>query len=295
MIHQPLQVTHREMNWQGEFSWKFKEDCLDSWTERSQTIFHLEIRFMMSLKMMWSMMFMKTGIRMTTRKKDRSQRIFMRIMIITITSPSSLPLNLLQQRQQLQQLQQRQQGQRHQQPLQPQRLHQQDQLWGLSSHSTRLLYQDSGGRNQHPFIKFPNLLKQDTTLTRISTPPRLVLKLNRNNVAFHYVFYDTIYLHPSIRSITMIIPCSYWAVQRMFKVPCASYWTIRCSWLKLFEESHKDLRRMIVLSNRLLRSQTLRLMRTAESPLLPVRCLWPQPPGQPPAQLTPSHRTPRTV
>ena len=107
------------------------------------------------------------------------------------------------------------------------------------------------------------------------------------------IFYDTV---PSTSiSITIIIPCSYWAVQRMFRVPCASYWTIRCSWLKLFEESHKDLRRMIVLSNRLLRSQTLRLMRTAESPLLPVRGLWPPLPGQPPAQLTPSHRTPRTA
>ena len=110
-------------------------------------------------------------------------------------------------------------------------------------------------------------------------------------MAFYYV---TNYDMTTSTSITMIIPSSYWAVQSMFSVPCTSYWTIRWSWLKLFEESHKDLRRMIVLSN--LRSeQTLGLMRTEESsPLLLVRGHWP-PPGRPPPQLTPSHRTRRTT
>ena len=123
--------------------------------------------------MMWSMMSMKTRIRMTTLKKDKSPRTIMRPMIIIITSmsPSSLLLNIQQQ-----QLLLLQQQLLQQQLLLPllllQQQQPQDRLSGRFLHSTLLLSRGSGGRSQLPIIKSPNLSKLDTTLTHISTTHR---------------------------------------------------------------------------------------------------------------------------
>ena len=72
-----------------------------------------------------------------------------------------------------------------------------------------------------PFHQIPKSLETGHYTYSHQYTSQVSPRLNRNNVAFDYVFYDTI---PSTSiSITMIIPCSYWAVQRMFRVPCASY------------------------------------------------------------------------
>ena len=134
------------------------------------------MRLIMLSIMMWSMMSMKTRIRMTTLKKDKSPRTIMRPMIIIITSmsPSSLLLNIQQQQQLLLQQQQllQQQLLLPLLLLQQQQPQAQDRLSGRFLHSTLLLSRGSGGRSQLPIIKSPNLSKLDTTLTHISTTHR---------------------------------------------------------------------------------------------------------------------------